>query len=585
MSDFNEPVKDYQDYFKDQHARLVSEYFENLVRESKIDEPQNIKTVAELRELESSVADSGKSRKMWRLLRIFCVLVIVGSGVGAYLKKGNYYYLIILAVIALLFVIVKVNSEVSKLNEKVKELEDKRDAKSNEAWAQMAPLNRLHTWHAAQTLFHTSFPEITFDRYVTIDRLRDLQNNFGLHPEFTNGRSVLTTQSGELAGNPFIVAKFLEHWIGSRTYSGSLFIQWTEQVRNDQGNYVTVNRSQTLTATVEKPFPEYQIRNSVILGHEAASNLTFSRHPSKLSGAQEGMLNNWRKDRAVKKVAKQAKRELKSGSGQLTMMSNEEFEALFNAVDRDNEVEFRLLFTPLAQQEMVTLLNDVEAGFGDDFTFSKHGPLNLIESRHLNESRFDCDPRMFMALELAEARRFFNEFQNAYFREIYFAFAPLLTIPLYREKRPNVQNPTGSSGHESSYWEHESIANLLGEDQFRHPDSITRNLLKTTSTSSGQPTSNVTVTAFGYQGFDRVDWVSMRGGDGYIHEVPVNWVEYIPVQRETAMVVGVVEPSTGEPGSANESLPATWQNVLQSNGLSPERALVRGALTAAILGR
>ena len=59
----------------------------------------------------------------------------------------------------------------------------------------------------------------------------------------------------------------------------------------------------------------------------------------------------------------------------------------------------------------------------------------------------------------------------------------------------------------------------------------------------------------------------MRGGDGYIHEVPVNWVEYIPVQRETAMVVGVVEPSTGEPGSANESLPATWQNVLQSNGL------------------
>ena len=31
-------------------------------------------------------------------------------------------------------------------------------------------------------------------------------------------------------------------------------------------------------------------------------------------------------------------------------MANNEFDALFNGDDRDNEVEFRLLFTPLAQK-------------------------------------------------------------------------------------------------------------------------------------------------------------------------------------------------------------------------------------------
>ena len=49
--------------------------------------------------------------------------------------------------------------------------------------------------------------------------------------------------------------------------------------------------------------------------------------------------------------------------------------------------------------------------------------------------------------------------------------------------------------------------------------------------------STVAVTAYGYRGVDRVDYEEVFGGDGNWHEVPVNWVEYLPVQRTSNMCI------------------------------------------------
>ena len=63
-------------------------------------------------------------------------------------------------------------------------------------------------------------------------------------------------------------------------------------------------------------------------------------------------------------------------------LGNIEFEALWNALDRDNETQYRLLFTPLAQTQLKDVLLDNKVGFGDDFYMVKDGMLNKVEPNH-----------------------------------------------------------------------------------------------------------------------------------------------------------------------------------------------------------
>ena len=47
----------------------------------------------------------------------------------------------------------------------------------------------------------------------------------------------------------------------------------------------------------------------------------------------------------------------------------------------------------------------------------------------------------------------------------------------------------------------------------------------------------VKVSAYSFDAVPRVTYVTMRGGDGYLHEVPVEWTEYIPLQKDNYMQV------------------------------------------------
>jgi hypothetical protein len=580
MPEFDEPIEDYASFFRDEHARNVAEHFEELVRASGVDEQLNIEIVAELRSLEQNVSTSSSSRRWWKAGRIFAIIAAVGL-VALAITMQSFYYLAIAPAIALVvLVFMKINPGISQLNEKVAEFEKLRDAKSDEAWVQMEPLNELYAWDAAAKLFMKTFPLITLDGYLSSERLADLTKNYDLSPAFNEGRSVFITQSGAFKDNPFVIARYKEHWMGSKTYVGSIVIQWVESVRDAQGNWQNVQRTQTLTASVVKPFPEYQVRTTIIYGHEIAPNLSFTRAPSKLSGLEEGFMNNRRKESAIKKIEKKARKDIKTGSGELTVMSNKEFEALFNATDRDHEVEFRLLFTPLAQQEMVKLLNDKNVGFGDDFTFYKEGMVNFVEPNHLASVELDASPNRFKSQELAAARAFFNDFHNRYFKSMYFGFAPLWTIPMYREKRTMSLRSERSS--DSSFWEHEGIANAMGQEHFRHPESVTENILKTSASGSGS-TKNVTVTAHGYEGIPRTDIIPMLGGDGNMHPVPVHWIQYIAVSQSSTMVVGAVSNNVHDNDGDDEELDRGWQSAMSKNGIAPEDVVFRGVLAAALL--
>jgi hypothetical protein len=482
-------------------------------------------------------------------------------------------------------VLVWLNPIIKAGDNRTQALAEARAEKEALAWGQMAALNSLFDWDIFARLVGKTIPKIELDPYFSNARLTNLRQSYGWNDAFNDSRSVMFAHTGVISGNPFIMAQTLNHWIGSKTYSGSLTIHWTEQVRDSNGRWTTVSKSQTLRASVTKPFPEYATESILIYGNHAAPDLSFSREPSSLSGLDDGLINNWRKNRAIKKLEAKG-RKLASGSG-FTPMANREFDALFAAGDRDHEIQFRTLFTPLAQQEMVKLLKDKAIGFGDNFSFTKLQKINAVEPKHLVGMDISAAPEMFQFYELAAAREHFNGYHNRLFKAFYFSFAPILAIPLYQQHRPAEDIYAGVI-QSSCFWEHEAIANYMGEGQFSHPDSVTRNVLKTASHGDEDGAQKVQVTAHGFRGENRVDHISVRGDDGYTHRVPVHWVEYISVDRRSEILVCEETPvAPPAPDAAPEATPPQaaprWRGHFAQHGLSPENAVVRRSIFAALV--
>lgn len=577
--DILEPVDLYRTVLKEAHARNVSEFFEDLVQRSGVDERANVKTVEEVRILEVQIKKDSSSSRWWRILRGAIFLAAFICAIMVYIHRADLVIAMGYAVGALAGIVLtlwKLNPHIKSINERLASLKEQLDERLREAWQQMAPLNQLYHWGMFAELVRQTVPRIELDPYFSNGRLNELRNSFGWTDQFNQDSSLIFSHSGELSGNPLVIGRKLNHWMGTKTYTGTLTIHWTEVERGSDGKSRTVSKSETLRASVEKPFPEYLEDAFVIYGNEAAPELSFTREPSDLSGLGDGVISGWRKAWATKKLEAKS-RDMKSD---FTIMSNREFDTLFGAMDRDHEVQFRLLFTTLAQQEMVKLLKDKTVGYGDDFAFIKAKTINLVQPSHMAETDISSDPAKFHAYELQYARKLFNEYQNDLFKSVFFGIAPLLTIPLYQQHRSHADIYRDVYGRSSSFWEHESIANYFGENRFQHPKCITRSILKTHAKSNSGGTHVVSVSAFGYSGIDRVDYVRVRGGDGNHHSVPVEWVEYIPVSQDSEMVL----QDRAHFGATTET-PTTdddWQEAFQSHGVDPKQAVLRRSIIAAL---
>lgn len=551
IDDIHEPVALYKNKFKELHAQNVSEFFEALVKKSGVDEAENKTTVTRLNQLEQDISGKTTSHKLWGYLRIAVVLALVLAGFYVY----SHYSLLWLSTPTLILVPLwlKLNKVIKELSERLEKLVRDRDETLALAEAQMKPLNNLFDWEIFSSLLTQTLPQIELDPYFSNARLDELKEEFAWQDSFNKNKSIQFSHSGVIRGNPFVVARGLDHWMGEKTYQGSLQISWTEPSYDSKGNRTTVRKYQTLHASINKPHPEYRSNTFIVYGNEAAPNLSFSRSPSNLSTLGEGFFDNWKKKRAIKKLEDKS-RAFQEGNS-FSVMANREFDAIFGATDRDHEVQFRLLFTPLAQQEMVNLLKDQEVGFGDDFRFTKSNMINVVEPVHFNKIDIDAAPAKFQSHDLARARGFFNAYHNRLFKSFYFGMAPLLTIPLFQQHRTHRDIYKDTYGKKSCFWEHEAIANFLGEGRFKHPSSVTRNILKTEVRGGEKDAQTVKVTAYGYEGIERIHHVSVHGGDGNYHKVPVHWIEYIGVQQSTHMTVkeqALLDEDFSEPKNISE---------------------------------
>ena len=88
----------------------------------------------------------------------------------------------------------------------------------------------------------------------------------------------------------------------------------------------------------------------------------------------------------------------------------------------------------------------------------------------------------------------------------------------------------------SSFWEHEALANFWGQDKFKHPQCVTKSILKTEETVQDNQ-SIITVYAHGYRCERRLSYISKKGNDGQWHDVPVYWDDYQPVVGQGSMLI------------------------------------------------
>lgn len=591
-----EPLDMFKKQYRNEHAKNTSEYFEDLVKESGVNESENAQVVKKIRKKEKEIKRLEKKHRTQTGLKVFLIvltvlLLIAGVALIDSFTDEKAPARLITGIIALaggvgliLLIVLKLNKVIKNLNNLLSETKEKLDSLYATAWEQMRPLNELYDWSMTAAIIQKTMPLVKLDPYFDYRKFAYLAKKYGLPGNADKNKSVLFIQSGEILNNPFLLARILNFRMGTKTYRGTKIISWTVS-RIVDGKTVTETRMQTLSATLTKPYPLYSTESFILYANDAAGDLSFNSDPPDLSGLNDRQIENLisRKEREIEKKARDA---IKDNS-EFTPLANTEFEALFNALDRDNEVQFRLLFTPLAQTEIIKLLKDKTEKYSSCWSLHKRKYLNFVFSKHLKKIDVSQDPSLYVDYDLASARKKFCAYNNDFFQILYFSLAPILAIPLYQQYRPRefIYDEDYYDKFNVSCWEHEATVNYFSESQFKHEKSVTRNILKTNVIAAGKDYDVLEVTAHGYEGIPRTDYVRVLGGDGHYHSVPVHWVEYLPVKKASRVVIKKTEGVSRREFINNKQNNDNWRKFIETHAGSASAFILRKSLLAFILAK
>ncbi len=583
LKDVYEPLEQYRDVFCEKFKLKAAETFRELVERSGIDKARNKALSKKIYGLQNGIKKLEKKHSWYQFGIFTTIFLIFGGFIGAAhgYSTDKTDVLIISAVVFAVSLIILFASLLparKKLRNKINEAKMELESTIAEAYSRMEALHNLYEWDLIPNIIEEVVPRLQFDSFLHEGRLRELRDYFGWDDSFNADRSVITAHCGEIIGNPFVFARTRRLEWGEKEYVGERTVHWTETERDPDGKRRTVTKSQTLTAVVVKPYPYYVLDNFLIYGNEAAPALTFSRVPSELSDDGNGFFAKAALRRKIKKLEKFS-RNLDDDSN-YTIMANKEFEALFCTTDRNNEQQFRLLFTPLAQRQIVALLRDKEVGYGDDFVFLKDKKINIIEPEHLKTSPIDTDPKHFYHFDLEKEEEIFNDFAREYFKSTYFALAPLLSIPLYQQTR-TFENIYGENSRYASFWEHEALTNYIGAERFAHPKSDTESILKTEIAGRDGNRTQINVTAHSHYGKERTTTKSVMARNGRSYNVDVNWKEYLELTKTTQIGIAEFTDFKRCDYLIGKTLPNDeWRNFYNTLGAAPEHTHYRRTLLA-----
>lgn len=568
VEDIYDPLDEYVNTFAPRFRQVAKDTFAQLSKEAGVDINANRQTCKQLYKAQGDLK-SVKSKLCWT---IFLCVVMWGGAIGGGIAIYNMYdsfesWEIVLIAIgiatALLLLFWKIQPLIKRLKSERNGLIEKTTKLEKEAWQQMAPLNRLYDWDILTRMMTQTVPKLEFDSYFTTQRLADLQEVYGWDGTFNQERSVIYSHSGLINGNPFILCRTRKMEMGTKTYYGHKTIYWTTRERGSDGKMHMVRHSETLTASVTAPYPGYYEKTRLIYGNTAAPDLKFYRKQSGLANCEGSLSYRWQRRKLRKKS-----RDLTNND--FAMMTNEEFEVAFDTSNRNSNQQYALLFTPLAQANMLKILKDNSASYGDDFDFEKNCMINTILPDHIQSIDLDMNPHQYQNFDYDKAEKDFYDINAQYFRAIYFCFAPLLCVPMYQQIRSQENIYGRDMQRHSAFWEHEALANFWGQDHFKHPQCVTDCILKTKKEQTSGDSSSVTVYAYGYRVEQRISYITKWGGDGRTHKVPVYWDEYLPVTGKRRM--DIAEDNHYDDAKANQHQRiAHVTEVLKDSGMDVYR--------------
>ena len=514
-----DPLQMFDEEYRDGHRAYTERFFEELVCRAGIDIDSNRDTIRQIGENKALLAQLRASLKWRKFWRVVCCITIF--------------------LIPLVFL--SINPKIKELQNKIREEERREKELLEQAKTQMRPLNQRLTDRDALDMIEAVIPQFSFQPRLSREQEADMAQNFDFEDSDGDEQSTIDILAGSYQGNPFFFGKKLictEEW---ETYRGKLNIQWTETEKNARGEEITVTRTQVLEETVEAPKYCYHTQTVLHYCSQGGPDLSFGRKAGHWEGKNDRQI-----ERAVRHSELERKRladkAVKQNSG-FTSMANSLFESLFNALNRDNEHQFRLLFTPLAQNNMTALLRS-GVGYGDDFSFEKRKRTNHIISEHSQNREICLRAESYRSHSYDEIRENFLKKNEAFFKAVYFDFAPLLAIPLYQERPIGFRQTMPASRQQYSTREYEVLANALDPAEVVHPSTDSLAILKPRFIASRDGVDEICIDAYSYRIVSRTEYVPARGKDGRMHDVPVEWDEYTPLHERTYFYVTARKPGT-----------------------------------------
>ena len=499
------PLEEFDSRFKNLHLDNTKKYFEELVQQSGVNVEENRKTVKEYNELKENLSKIKKKFNFWRFLRVLMIITLV---------------LIPLVIIKITPKIKALRSEIDQADKKIQEL-------FALAQRQMAPLNSLFTDRDALKIIESAIPMISFAPCFSIEQEANMIINYDFNDHNNGEQSTVDILAGHYNENPFLFENKLIHKMGVEVYHGYKTIHWTETYRGSDGKRHTRTRTETLHATVTKPKPFYSTQVLLNYCAQGGPELSFTRDATHLEQKSEKEIDRYVK-KGEKKLKKMTDKAIKQNKDFMSM-SNSDFEVLFDALDRTNEVQFRTLFTPLAQTNMVDLIRS-QSGYGDDFNFNKQNRTNRIVSQHSQGRVITLLPSAYFSYSFDIIKEKFISKNIDYFKAVYFDFAPLWAIPIYQERPVHSLQPIPDYSQKYSNKECEALSNKVSAEYVVHPRTKTHAILKSSFINSNNNIDEICVSAYSYDIIPRVDFIPVHGGDGRWHNVPVPWDDYVPLE-------------------------------------------------------
>ncbi len=543
-----EPLDLYNRTYKQKVHEAGVQYFDDCVEKSGVDlaiHRENVKKYNAARARYQLHSKKSSNLRGWRIfLIILAVLGGVAALTGFILIGSNGAAAAVLISVGLVVLLASILVICLALNSRIKQ-SDFAAAKHKKEVDELREkcMNDVHRvtsffeWNIPTKIIRENVPLIQIDDSFDMKKYDYLTHKYNIGDNNDKNTSTVFLLSGTIAGNPFLFMRNFYTYMGKEVYTGTLPVTIPVRVY-DGKQWVTTMKTEVLTATLTEPAPFYNYETFLVYANDSAPNLTFHRTPTISKYDNDKDIDKYVKSE-TKKLGHAADKAIKNGS-KFTPMSNTEFDTIFHAWNRNNEVEFRLLYTPLAQENTLKLLKKTTPNnpYGDDWEFSKRKCLNYITSAHSQSLDVYMRPDRFKGYyDLDKLKPDFVDYIDNYFKCLYFDLAPIISIPLYQQMSPREFIYQDSYDSNYTMLEDECAVNAFPQSTFVHPQSATDAILKTRIQKKHENYDEVKVTAYSYRGEDKITPVTVIASNGRPYSVPVHWVQYHPIKKDSVVNV------------------------------------------------